>query len=53
MKKDVSHPDYCKKKEANGRIFYYYFLFPIACFLYTLLPSLRVALELLGQILVK
>ena len=28
-------------------------LFPIACFLYTLLPSPRDTLELLGQILIK
>ena len=37
-----------KKKEAGGQIFGY-LLFPIACFLYTLLPSPRDTLELLGH----
>ena len=47
-KKDVSRPDFYKK-EAGGRSFFN-LLFPIACFLYTLLPSPRDTLELLGQI---
>ena len=38
-----------KKKEAGGLLFCY-LLFPIACFLYTLLPSPRDTLELLGQV---
>ena len=41
------------KKRAGGRFFFCYLLFPIACFLYTLLPSPRDLLELLGQILIK
>ena len=41
------------KKRAGGRFFFCYLLFPIACFLYTLLPSPRDTLELLGQILIK
>ena len=40
------------KKRASGR-FFCYLLFTIACFLYTLLPSPRDTLELLGQILIK
>ena len=53
-KEDVSRPDFCKKRggRASG-FFYYYLLFPIACFLYTLLPSPRDTLELIGQILIK
>ena len=39
-------------KKESGR-FFCYLLFPIACFLYTLLPSPRDTLELLGQILIK
>ena len=42
-----------KKKERAGGFFFCYLLFPIACFLYTLLPSSRDTLELLGQILIK
>ena len=53
-KKNVSRPDFYKKRErAGGRFFFGYLLFPIACFLYTLLPSPRETLELLGQILIK
>ena len=51
-KKDVSRPDFYKKKRRAGG-FFCYLLFPIACFLYTLLPSPRDTLELLGQILIK
>ena len=51
-KKDVSSPDFYKKKRRAGG-FFWYLLFPIVCFLYTLLPSLRDTLELLGQILIK
>ena len=40
-----------KKRRAGG--FFCYLLFPIACFLYTLLPSPRDTLELLGQILIR
>jgi len=40
------------KKRAGGR-FLCYLLFPVACFLYTLLPSTWETLELLGQILIK
>ena len=40
------------EKRAGGR-FFCYLLFPIACFLYTLLPSPRDTLELLDQILIK
>ena len=40
-----------KRERAGG--FFCYLLFPIACFLYTLLPSPRDTLELLGQILIK
>ena len=42
-----------KKRERAGGFFFCYLLFPIACFLYTLLPSPRDTLELLGQILIK
>ena len=44
-----------KKRRAGGRAggFSCYLLLPIACFLYTLLPSPRDTLELLGQILIK
>ena len=38
------------KKRAGGRAGFFCYLFPIACFLYTL-P--RDTLELLGQILIK
>ena len=41
------------KKESGRAVFFCYLLFPIACFLYTLLPSPRDLLELLGQILIK
>ena len=41
------------KKRAGRRFFFCYFLFPIACFLYILLPSARDTLELLGEILIK
>ena len=41
------------KKEAGGRFFFCYLLFPIACFLYTLLPSRKDTLELLGKMLIK
>ena len=40
-----------KRERAGG--FFCYLLFPIACFLYTLLPSSRDTWELLGQILIK
>lgn len=45
-KKDASRPDFYKKKEAGGRAGFFNLLFPVACFLYTLLPSPRDALEL-------
>ena len=45
----MSRPDFYKKR-ADGR-FFCYLLFPIPCFLHTLLPSPRDTLELLGQIL--
>ena len=45
-KRHVSSLDFYKKR--GGRIFGY-LLFPIACFLYTLLPSPRDTLELLGH----
>ena len=48
----VSRPDCYKKRERAGG-FFCHVLFPIACFLYTLLPSPRVMLELLGQILIE
>ena len=51
-KKDVSRPDFYKKRGGRAA-FFCYLLFPIACFLYTLLPSPRDTLELLGQILIK
>ena len=51
-KKNVSRPDFYKK-ESGRAVFFCYLLFPIACFLYTLLPSPRDTLELLGQILIK
>ena len=40
-KKDVSRPHFYKKKGAGGRAggLFCYLLFPIAFFLYTLLPS--------------
>ena len=47
----VSRPDFYKKERAGG--FFCYLLFPIACFLYTLLPSPRDTLKLLGQILIQ
>ena len=50
-KKDASRPDFCKKK--GERFFFCNLLFPIACFLYTLLPFPKDTLELLGQILIK
>ena len=40
------------KKKAGGR-FFCYLLFPIEYFFYTLLPSPRDTLELLGQILIQ
>ena len=40
-----------KKRERAG--VFSYLLFPIASFLYTLLPFPRDTLELLGQILIK
>ena len=40
------------KKEGGQAIFFYYLLFPIACYLYTLSASPRDTLELLGQIFV-
>ena len=36
-KNHVSRPDFYKKRERTGG-FFCYLLFPIACFLYTLLP---------------
>ena len=42
----------CIKKRAGERLFCY-LSFPTASFLYTLLPSPRDTLELLGQILIK
>jgi len=51
-KTHVSRPDFYKKE--SGRAFFFgHLLFPIAGFLYTLLPSPRDTLELLGQILIK
>ena len=50
-KEDVSRPDFYKKRRAG--LFLGYLLFPIAWFIYTLLPSPRDTLELLGQILMK
>ena len=41
------------KKESGRPFLFCYLLFPITCFLYTLLPSPRDMLELLGQILIK
>ena len=46
------------QKRAGGRIFFFcyfrlFLLFPIECFLYTLLPFPRDKLEYLGQILIK
>ena len=38
-KKHFSRPDLYKKRRAGGRVFFCYLLFPIAYFLYTLLPS--------------
>ena len=51
-KNHVSRPDFYKKGERAGG-FFCCLLFPIACFLCTLLPSPRDTLELLGQILIK
>ena len=43
-----------KKERAGGREdFFVILLFPIACFLYTLLPSPKDTLELLGQMLIQ
>ena len=53
-KTHVSRPDFYKKQ--SGRAFFFCYLlhvFPIAYFLYTLLPSPRDTLELLGQILIE
>ena len=47
-KKHVSRSD---KRERAGGVFFVILLFPIAYFLYTLLPSPRDTLELLGQVL--
>ena len=47
------------KKRAGVRYFFFFFviltflLFPIECFLYTLLPYPRDQLEFLGKILIK
>ena len=41
------------KKGGGREVFFSYLLFPIACFRYTVLPSPRDKLELLGQILIK
>ena len=46
------------QKRVGGRIFFFvisdfFLLFPIECFLYTLLPFPRDKLEYLGQILIK
>ena len=40
-----------KKGQAGG--FFWYLLFPIACFLYTLLPTPRDTLEFLGKTIIK
>ena len=43
-----------KKRRAGGQFFFFsYLLFPIACFLYTLLLSARDTLERFGQISIK
>ena len=39
-KKDVSRADFYKKRGVRA-VFFCYLLVPIACFLYTLLPSPR------------
>ena len=51
-KTHVSRPDFYKKESGRAG-FFCYLLFPIACSLYTLLPSPRDTVELLGQILIK
>ena len=52
-KTHVSRRDFYKKESGRAGGFFCYLLFPIACFLYTLLPSPRDTLELIGQILIK
>ena len=52
-KKDVSRPDFYEKRGGRAGGFCCYLLFTIAGFLYTLLPSSRDTLELLGQKLTK
>ena len=54
-KTSVSRPHFYKKRERAGAFFLSFptFLFPIECFLYTLLPSSRDNLEFLGKILIK
>ena len=44
-KKNVSRPDFYKKGSGQA-VFFCYLLFPIACVLYTLLPSPRDTLQL-------
>ena len=45
-KRDVSRLDFYKKRGGWAVFFFCYLLFPIACFLYTLLPSPRDVSEL-------
>ena len=59
LKKQIFLVRISKQKRAGGRIFFFvisiqtFLLFPIECFLYTLLPFPRDKLEYLGQILIK
>ena len=48
-------PKLLKRLKSRDKciFFFCYLLFPMACFLYTLLPSAKDTLELLGQILIK
>ena len=58
-KTNFSRSDFCKKERAGAFFvfFFFYFrlflLFPVNCFLYTLLPSPRDKLEFLDQIIIK
>ena len=57
-KKHVSRPDFYKKESGRALFFFFFviltfLLFPIECFLYTLLPYPRDQLEFLGKILIK
>ena len=51
-KKNMFFVEFLQKKRRAGG-FFCYLLFPIACFLYTLLPSRKDTLELLGKMLIK